>query len=412
MIHTDNFKCGLLGEHLSHSFSPQIHAHLADYEYKLYEMAENEVGTFLKNCPLDAMNVTIPYKKTVMPFLDFISEEAQKIGSVNTIVKKDGKLFGYNTDYYGFMHMIKSSGITIKGKKVLVLGTGGASLTVKAVLKDLEADKIISVSRSGEVNYDNITDHSNADIIVNTTPVGMFPNNGVSPVNPEDFPSLSGVLDLIYNPARTALLCQAEKLGVPFVNGLVMLVSQAKRACEYFLDCTIDDSENKRITEEIAKQSENIVLIGMPSSGKSTAGKKLAEMLGREFVDTDEVIVEMAGMSIPEIFSKYGEEHFRKIEHEAVKQTAKRSGLVIATGGGVVTRQENYLPLHENGRIVFIERDINELSTDGRPLSQKGNLEKMYEIRLPLYLSFCDAKAQCETDVTKTVENILKAVNI
>lgn len=412
MIHTDNFKCGLLGEHLSHSFSPQIHALLADYEYKLYEMPENEVGAFLKSCPLDAMNVTIPYKKTVMPFLDFISDEAQKIGSVNTIVKKDGKLYGYNTDYYGFMHMIKSSGVTVKNKKVLVLGTGGASLTVKTVLQDLEAAEIISVSRTGEVNYNNIAIHSDADVIVNTTPVGMYPNNGVSPVNLEMFPALSGVLDLIYNPARTSLLCQAERLGIPFINGLVMLVSQAKKACEYFLDCTIDDSENKRITQEIAKQSENIVLIGMPSSGKSTAGKKLAEVLGREFVDTDELIAEMAGMSIPEIFSQYGEEHFRKIEHEAVKQTAKRSGLVIATGGGVVTRQENYLPLHENGRIVFIERDINELSTDGRPLSQKGNLQEMYAIRLPLYLSFCDVKADCEKDVKKTVENILKAVKL
>ncbi len=412
MIHTNNFKCGLLGEHLSHSFSPQIHALLADYEYKLYEMAENEVGPFLKNCQLDAMNVTIPYKKTVMPFLDFISDEAQKIGSVNTIVKKDGKLFGYNTDYYGFMHMIKSSGITVKNKKVLVLGTGGASLTVKAVLNDLEAEEIISVSRTGEVNYSNITLHSDADVIVNTTPVGMYPNNGVSPVNLEAFPSLSGVLDLIYNPARTALLCQAQRLNIKFSNGLVMLVAQAKKACEYFLDCTIDDKENQLITEKISNDSENIVLIGMPSSGKSTAGKKLAEKLGREFVDTDEVIVSMTEMSIPEIFSQYGEEHFRKIEHEAVKQTAKRSGLVIATGGGVVTRQENYLPLHENGKIVFIERDINELSTDGRPLSQKGNLQKMYETRLPLYLSFCDAQAQCETDVLKTVENILKAVRI
>ena len=412
MIHTDNFKCGLLGEHLSHSFSPQIHALLADYEYKLYEMSENEVGPFLKDFPLDAMNVTIPYKKTVMPFLDFISDEAKKIGSVNTIVKKDGLLFGYNTDYYGFLHMIKSSGISVKDKKVLVLGTGGASLTVKAVLNDLEAKEIISVSRTGEVNYSNITRHSDADIIVNTTPVGMYPNNGVSPVNLEDFPSLSGVLDLIYNPARTALLCQAQKLGIKFANGLVMLVSQAKKACEYFLDCTVDDSENQIITQKINNESENIVLIGMPSSGKSTAGKKLAEVLGREFVDTDEVIVETAGMSIPEIFSRYGEEHFRKIEHEAVKQTAKRSGLIIATGGGVVTREENYLPLHENGKIVFIERDINELSTDGRPLSQKGNLQKMYEARLPLYLSFCDAKAQCENDVMKTVENILKAVNL
>ncbi len=412
MIHTDNFKCGLLGEHLSHSFSPQIHALLANYEYKLYEMAENEVGNFLKNCPLNAMNVTIPYKKTVMPFLDFISEEAQKIGSVNTIVKKDGKLFGYNTDYYGFMHMLKSSGITVNNKKVLVLGTGGASLTVKTVLQDLGAKQIISVSRTGNVNYNNISDHSDADVIVNTTPVGMYPNNGVSIVNLELFESLSGVLDLIYNPARTAILCQAEKLGIPFSNGLVMLVAQAKKACEYFLDCEIDDKQTEIITQRIARQSENIVLIGMPSSGKSTAGKKLAEILGREFVDTDEIIVQLAGMSIPEIFSEYGEEHFRKIEHEAVKQTAKRSGLVIATGGGVVTREENYLPLHENGKIVFIERDINELSTDGRPLSQKGNLQKMYETRLPLYLSFCDAKAECEKDVLKTVENILKAVNI
>lgn len=412
MIHTENFKCGLLGEHLSHSFSPQIHKELADYEYKLYEMAEYEVGPFLKNCPLDAMNVTIPYKKTVMPFLDFISDEAKKIGSVNTIVKKDGKLFGYNTDYFGFLHMVKASGIEIKNKKVLVLGTGGASLTVNAVVKDLEAKEIISVSRSGEVNYENISLHSDADVIVNTTPVGMFPKNGVSPVDLSIFPSLSGVLDLIYNPARTTLLCQAEKLNIPHINGLIMLVAQAKKACEYFLDTVIDNSQTEIITQKIAKNSENIVLIGMPSCGKSTAGKVLAEKLGREFVDTDSVIEEMAQMPIPEIFSKYGEEHFRQIEHEAVVQTAKRSGLIIATGGGVVTRKENYLPLHENSKIIFIERDINELSTDGRPLSQKGKLEQMYETRLPMYLSFCDEKTECNSDVNVTVKNILKAAKL
>ncbi len=408
MIHTRSFQAGLIGGKLSHSFSPQIHAELADYGYFLQELEPHEVGAFLQTGKFDAINVTIPYKKTVMPFLAEISEEARKIGSVNTITRIPNGLRGDNTDYYGFSYMLKKSGIQVKNKKCLILGSGGASVTVQAVLTDLGANVTV-ISRTGADNYKNIGSHKDADVIVNTTPVGMYPNTGKSPVDLTVFSHLSGVLDLIYNPARTQFLLDAQKLSIPNINGLTMLCAQAKKACELFLKTEIADSEIDRITQTVAKESENIILIGMPGCGKSTAGKALAKLLGRTFADTDTVIEQKAGMSIPKIFEQYGEAHFRALEHEAVCECAKQSGLVLATGGGVIKTKENYDALHQNGRVIWLQRDISLLPSDGRPLSQQAGLQKLYAERKDLYARFCDATAQCETETQKTAANVLAA---
>ena len=401
--------CGLVGERLGHSFSPQIHACLCDYSYSLFEMPEGELEGFIKGDGYHSVNVTIPYKMAVMPCLDVISEAAQKIGSVNTVTHlPDGRLYGDNTDFYGFIHMIKSAGLDLSGKSVLILGTGGTSRTATAACEALGAKSIRLVSRKGDLTYGNAhTLCPETQIIINCTPVGMYPNNLVSPIDIQKFPALEGVADVIFNPAKTQLLLDAEGLGLKTANGLPMLVAQAKRACEIFTGEDIPDSEIDRITRIIAGQTTNIVLIGMPGCGKTTVGKILAERLGRELVDTDELVVELAGKSIPEIFAEQGEEGFRAIEHTAVCMAGKKSGVIIATGGGVVTRPENYAPLHQNGKIVFITRDISLLAKDGRPLSLSGDLRAMYEKRLPSYREFCDIEA-ANTTPHEMAEQIIK----
>ena len=406
-------KCGLLGEHLGHSFSPQIHRELADYSYELFEMPVESVPDFLSSDRFDAMNVTIPYKKTVMPYLAEISDEATRIGSVNTITRlKSGGLRGDNTDYFGFSYMIDKLGLVIEGKKVLVLGSGGASETARTVCGDRGAREVTVISRSGKNNYLNIKKHADAEVIVNTTPVGMYPKNGAAAINLSNFPAIEGVLDMIYNPAKTQLLLDAEKLGIPHINGLCMLVAQAKRACEIFLDTKIDDAEIDRITSIIAAETGNIVLVGMPGCGKSTLGELLAEKLGRKLIDTDSMIAEKAGMTIPEIFAKYGESYFRALEHACVCEAGKQSGRIIATGGGVVTRAENYAPLHQNGKIFFINRKIEELPTDGRPISQSTNLNELYRVRLPLYRKFCDKEVNNDRPTKETVCEIEKLYSL
>lgn len=387
-----HIKCGLIGEKLGHSFSPQIHKELADYSYTLFEMPEHEVGSFLRSNAFDSTNVTIPYKKTVMPFLDVISDEALRIGSVNTITRlSDGGLKGDNTDYYGFMYTVKKSGIEICNKNVLILGTGGASLTARTVSADMGAKKISFVSRAGEINYENVYQAcADTDVIINCTPVGMYPKNGVSPIELDRFEHCKGVLDMIYNPAKTKLLLDAERLGIKHSNGLSMLVAQAKKACELFLGEKIDDSEIDRITAQIARQTGSIILVGMPGCGKTTIGKLLADMTGRTVIDTDVMITEVNNRTPSEIILADGEESFRKIEHIEVCNAGKLSETIISTGGGVVTREENYEPLHQNGTIFFIHRAIEKLATDDRPLSQKQKLEEMYKKRLPMYRRFCD----------------------
>ena len=404
-------KCGLLGEKLGHSYSPQIHSMLADYEYKLFEKSPEELEDFLKSGEFDGLNVTIPYKKSVMPYCAELSPTAAQIGSVNTIVRRsDGSLYGDNTDAFGFENLIVHNGIEVKDKKALVLGTGGASVTAQAVLKNLGASEVVVISRKGEDNYENIAKHADAEIIANTTPVGMYPNNGKAAVDLTQFPKLSGVLDVVYNPARTALLLQAEKLCIPCAGGLYMLVSQAKRSCELFTGKSIPDSEIDRIERVLSHQMQNIVIIGMPGSGKTAVSTMLAERLGRKIFDTDTIVSEKAGVTIPEIFAAQSEAGFRKLETEATAEVGKLSGNIISTGGGVVTVADNYELLHQNGVIVWIERDTNKLARDGRPISLSSDLNELYAARLPLYERFADIKADNNGDINDTVNAIMEMI--
>ena len=382
-------KCGLLGRHLGHSYSPQIHASLGNYSYDLFEKEPEEIEDFLKHGDFTGINVTVPYKKDVIPFLDELSPTAKRLGAVNTIVRRNGKLIGHNTDYFGFLTMVKASNLTVSGKKVLVLGSGGASNTVVAVLQELGAHVVV-ISRTGENNYGNLHQHEDAAVIVNTTPVGMYPNTGLSPIDLSHFSRLEGVLDVIYNPARTQLLLDAENQGLVAMNGLLMLVAQAKEASEWFMETVIDDRVIAAIHHRLQMQMENIILIGMPGSGKSTVGKLLAEKCGKRFVDADEALVNQSGRAIRDIFAQDGEPLFRELETNVLATLGQQSGLVLATGGGCVTQERNYPLLHQNGTIFCLQRDLDQLPVDGRPLSQATRIEEMFRIRKPLYERFAD----------------------
>jgi shikimate dehydrogenase len=383
-------KCGLLGGKLTHSYSPQIHSYLGAYSYDLFEKTPEELDNFLKNGDFTGLNVTIPYKKAVIPYCADLSSRARELGAVNTIVRRaDGTLVGHNTDYFGFETMLRSSGLDVSGKKVLVLGSGGASNTVVAVLKAHKANTVV-ISRSGENNYENLHLHSDAAVIVNATPVGMYPNVGESPVDLAHFPVLEGVLDLIYNPARTQLLLDAESRGLVARNGLEMLVAQAKESAEWFTGAPICDDVIPVIHRKLKNQMENIILIGIPGCGKSTVGKLIAEKTGKSFVDADAYLVENAGKTIPEIFANIGEAGFRRLETQALEELGRESGLVIATGGGCVTQSCNYPLLRQNGTLFWLQRDLSQLPVDGRPLSQTTDLTTMYQIRKPMYQRFAD----------------------
>ncbi len=404
---------GLLGRKLGHSLSPEIHSLFCDYEYRLYPTEPEGLDGFFADTRLKGFNVTIPYKIEAYERCDEISKTAAKVGSVNTVIRRaDGTLYGDNTDYFGFSYMAEKCGCDFGGKKVLILGNGGASLTVRHVAADKGAKEIVVVSRTGEDNYENISRHYDADIIVNTTPVGMFPNNGERLIDLSKFTKCRKALDLIYNPARTVFLLDAEKLGIDCINGLYMLVAQALRAAEIFTGREIPLSEIDRVYDIIINRQKNIVLIGMPGCGKSTCASLLMEKTGRECVDTDAEI-EKSGEKIPEIFAKYGENEFRNRETEAVKTVCKLAGRIIATGGGAILREENRIALKENSTVIFLKSDINNLATDGRPLSKDAEaLAKMHEIRYPLYLATSDFTIDVDPDPEITVRRILECVSL
>ena len=399
---------GLLGEKLGHSFSPQIHRDLAGYDYQLLPTPPEAVEDLFARRAFQGLNVTIPYKRTVMPLCDEIDPRAAAIGAVNTVVNRNGRLTGYNTDIDGFLYMARRAGVDMAGKKVVILGSGGTSRTARAAAGELGAREIITVSRHGEDNYQNLSRHADAQVLVNTTPVGMYPNWGQSPVSLESFPALEGVLDVVYNPLRTALLLQAEERGLPCSCGLPMLVAQAKRAAELFTGQNIDDSRAEAVLHGLRGQLTSIVLIGMPGCGKTTVGRALAGKLGRTFVDLDEEIVRRAGTSIPEIFAREGEAGFRERESALVREFGERTGLVVSTGGGVVTRRENYIPLKQNGLLLHLRRDPAALPTDGRPLSQATAPEELWRRRAPLYAAFADGEIDNNGTLAGTLEQIEK----
>ncbi|MBQ5390448.1 MAG: hypothetical protein IIU58_06025 [Clostridia bacterium] len=383
---------GLLGRKLPHSHSPRIHAMLGNPWYTLFEKEPEEVAEFLLSRTFLGINVTIPYKQTVMPLCDVLDGAAVEIGAVNTVVNCGGKLFGCNTDFDGMIFMCNRAGISMAGKKVLILGSGGTSNTAYAVAKQLGAREIVKVSRSGEVHYENVyTLHADADILINTTPVGMFPESDGCPIELAPFKALSGVVDVIYNPLKTKLICEAESLGIPCTGGLTMLVAQAAFADRYFRAVQHSGNEIVSIAEALQRKLSNIVLIGMPGCGKSSTGKLLAKWLNREFFDLDQVIVGREGKSIPEIFAEHGEEYFRDLESAVTKDIAKKSGVIIACGGGTVLRAENRGALRQNGKIVYVQRELADLARGGRPLSADDNaLEKLFEVRRPIYEDFAD----------------------
>ena len=407
-------KYGCIGEHLAHSFSREIHALIADYEYELLELSPNEVEPFMRAADFEAINVTIPYKETVIPFLDELDEGAKLIGAVNTVVKRDGLLYGYNTDFYGMKALARRAGIALCGKKVLILGTGGTSRTARAVAMSEGASECIVVSRkasNGTVSYsDAMKKHTDAQIIINTTPVGMFPKIFGKPIELKGFHSLEGVIDAVYNPLRTPLVLEAEERGVKAIGGLYMLVAQGVRASEHFLDTKYDNALTEAVFKKILCDKTNIVLVGMPASGKSTVGAIIAEKLDRELIDTDNSISELSGKDIPTIFSERGEEVFRDIESLAIDRASAECGKVIATGGGAILRRANVSSLRENGKIYFIDRPLAKLMpTEDRPLaSDKEAIARRYAERYDKYKAAADLTVSEDESAEVIAKIILK----
>lgn len=411
-------KYGCIGKKLGHSFSKEIHAKLADYSYELIELAEDEVGPFFEKKDFAAVNVTIPYKQTVIPYLDFISDVAKKIGAVNTVVNKDGKLYGYNTDYYGMKALIGRVGLDLSGKKVLILGTGGTSKTARVLASDLGAAQILTVSRrksEGFISYEEAAGiHSDADVIINTTPAGMYPDCGAKPIDISAFSRLCGVIDVVYNPLRTNLVMDAKERGIKAEGGLYMLVMQAVVAVERFLDTVIEKEAADRVFASILASKENIVLTGMPGSGKSSVGKALS-VEGFEFFDSDTEIEKRCGCTIRELIEEKGEKYFRDLETEVIAELSKESCRIISTGGGAILREENVRFLKQNGKLFFLNAALSRLqATEDRPLSNtEDKLKKLYEERMGIYQATADvsvpdmASAKAEADYIAAVRKEL-----
>ena len=403
---------GLLGERLGHSLSPQIHRYFGQYPYDLIEKAPEALPDFFAAPGYRAINVTIPYKKAVIPFCQELDDTAARIGSVNTIRFDEDAVRGYNTDYAGFRYLLEQNRIPVSGRKVLVLGSGGSSVTACCVLRDMGARDVVVISRSGDNHYGNLDRHADAQLLVNTTPVGMYPHNLEAPVQLERFPACEAVVDIIYNPLKTRLLLEAEKRGIPAVNGLSMLVAQGRRASELFRQTVIDDRVVADTVRDMERRFRNVVLVGMPGCGKSTVGRLLARRMERPFIDTDATVEENTGKSIPALIAEQGEAAFRDCEAQAVAQAGAELGRVIATGGGAVLREENRLALRQNAVVVFLERELSQLATQGRPLSCGGaTLQALYEQRLPLYRGIADVTVSVGKDPGSTCRSIEEVVS-
>ncbi len=406
-------KYGCIGKKLTHSFSKEIHAKLADYEYELTELTEDEIEAFFKKKDFNAVNVTIPYKQTVIPYLDSMSDVAKRIGAVNTIVNKNGSLHGYNTDYYGMKALIERIGVSLKNKKVLILGTGGTSKTARVLAEDMDASEVLNVSRSKSGNYityeDALKEHSDADVIINTTPSGMYPDCDSQPIDISVFRNLEGIVDAVYNPLRTNLVLNAKAKGIKAEGGLYMLVMQAVIAVGKFLDTEIPKAVADNVFTQILASKENIVLTGMPGSGKSTVGK-LLKIDGFSFVDTDEEIKKRCGCSIKELIDRKGEKYFRDLETAVIKDISSKGCQIISTGGGVILREENVNALKRNGKLFFINADFERLCpTDNRPLSDTADkLKKLYDERIDIYKSTADVIVPDMEKPEKEAEFILK----
>ena len=407
-------KYGLIGEHLKHSYSCEIHAQIADYEYELHELPPSGLGGFLTKREFNAINVTIPYKQDVIPHLDEISDTAKRIGAVNTIVNRNGRLYGDNTDFAGMLALAKHIGVDMKGRKVLILGTGGASKTGHALAEYMGAESVFYVSRSGKdgsISYEQaVTGHSDAQIIINATPVGMFPKQDGRPIDISAFPKLEGVIDAIYNPLRTNLILDAQERGIPAEGGLYMLSAQAVHASAVFRDIPLDESLVDKAFKSVKNDKQSIVLIGMPSSGKTTVGRILSEKCGKQLADTDEYIVRKIGMPISDFFAKFGEAEFRRIEKETVAELSATGGRIIATGGGAVLDAENVRALKQNGVLVFLDRrPENLIATDDRPLaSRRSALEKLYTERYDIYCAAAELHIDANTTPEAEADAILK----
>lgn len=404
-------KFGLLGERLGHSFSPQIHRKFGNYEYTLYEKNEDELDGFFGDSTIKGFNITIPYKKVAMKYCDKISENAKKIGSINTVTRDvNGKLHGYNTDYDGFLYMLEKGKLELKNKKVAILGTGGASLTADVVARELGAREVIKISRDGNITYDNKEKYIDSDILINCTPVGMYPNNLKTVVDLKEFSKLEGVADCIYNPRRTSLLLQAEELGIKNIDGLPMLLAQGKKASEYFQDRKIDNDILDTALMSLRKEFENIIIVGMPGSGKTSIARQLSKNMNIKYYDTDKEIEKNYNIKIPDYIEENGEEAFRDLESKIIEELGKKTGIIIATGGGAILRKKNYYPLKQNGTIFFVERELANLATKGRPLSKGGieRLEELYKIRKPKYDFFSDytIKNTNFKDTISTIEEL------
>lgn len=405
-------KFGLIGEKLGHSYSKVLHGYLAEYEYDLLPMPPEDVPAFMQNNTLGGFNVTIPYKQKVIPFLAEMSDTAKEIGSVNTVVRRrDGSYYGDNTDAYGFDMLCKSIGAQFGGKKTVILGSGGTSRTAQCVVRRQGGTPVV-VSRNGENNYENLHLHRDAEYLINTTPVGMYPKTEAAPVDLQLFPCLKGVVDVIYNPMRTRLVQQAESLGIPAAGGLKMLVYQAVRAAEQFAGRAFSQKEAVKAEAALRASSLNLVLVGMPGCGKTTIGRALAELLQREAVDTDEVIAREAGKTIPEIFAEEGETGFRRREADVIRRYGSEAGRILLTGGGAVIDPENRKALRQNGFVVHITRNLDLLAMDGRPLSKdRAALDRLWQKRQALYADAADMVISNEATPGECAMKIQEAWN-